>query len=331
MPLPTQSDVHVNRPLTNISIATIQSATNFIASRVFPIVPVQKQSDAYFVYDNAYWNRDEMKVRAPSTESEGSGYSVDPSNTYYAPVYAFHKDIPDQVRANADVPLNPDREATEYVTLKALIKREKLFATGFMAGSIWTGYDYDGVASSPSTNQVLQWNDASSTPIEDVWAAKAYILSQTGFEPNRLVLGYNVYEKLINHPDLVDRIKYGQVPGRVAMVDTSELAQVFKVEEVLVMRAIENTGLEAGTASHSFIAGGKSAMLCYATPSPSIMQPSAGYIFSWTGYTGAGPEGNRIKRLRMDHLNSDRVEIEMAFHMKVISTALGAFWDTLVA
>jgi len=328
MSQPTAGDVHVNRPLTNISIATIQSATNFVASQVFPIVPVEKQSDAYYSYDNAFWNTDEMEVRAPAAESAGSGYEVDATQTYFAKVWAIHKDIPDQVRANADPQINLDSDATKYVTLKALIRREKQFATTFLGSSIWS-YERTGVSSSPGTGEVLQWNDAASTPIEDVWNAKEAILERTGFEPNKLVLGYSVYKALVNHPDFVDRVKYGQTTG-VAMIDTSELAQLFKVEQVLVMRAISNTAKESAAASHSFI-GGKKALLCYAAPAPSLMMPSAGYIFSWTGYLGAGPDGNRIKRMRIDLRSCDRIEIEMAFDMKKISADLGAFWNNIVA
>jgi hypothetical protein len=330
MPLPTQSDVHVNRPLTNISIAHMQDANNFIASQVFPIIPVQKQSDAYFSYDNAYWNKDEMQQRAAGAETAGNGYSVDGTSTYYAKPYGFHKDVPDQVRANADDPINLDREATLYVTQKALIKREKLWSTAYMAGAVWT-YDYDGVSGAPGANEVRQWSDyTNSDPIADVWAGKTAVLQRTGFEPNRLVLGWQVYEKLVNHPDMIDRIKAGQTPGGAAVITATDLAQVFKVEQVLVMRAIENTAAEGATKSHSFI-GGKKAMLVYRPPAPGLMTPSGGYIFSWTGYIGAGPEGQRIKRFRMEALASDRVEIEIAFDMKLISADLGAFWDTVVA
>ncbi len=330
MPLPTAGDVHVNRPLTNMSVAYIQDAKNFIAGEVFPTVPVQKQSDAYWVYDNAYWNSDEMTERKSGTESDGNGYTVDATNTYYCGIKAFHKDIPDPIRANSDIPLNLDMEATSYVTLKALIKRERLFAAAYMAGGVWTR-DYDGVSSTPTTNQVLQWNDAASTPIEDVWDAKQDILEKTGFEPNVLAIGYPVYKTLVNHPDFVDRVKYGQTVGKPAMIDTSELAQLFKVDKVVVMRGIYNSSKE-GIASpvHSFI-GGKVAGLFYAPASPGLMQPSAGYVFSWTGYLGAGPNGQRIKRFRMENLASDRVEIEIAFDMKKIAADLGAFWDTVVA
>src|SRR5690554_4523754 len=99
MPNPTPSDVHVNRPLTTMSLAFMQSADGFVADRVFPNIPVMKQSDTYFTYDRGYFNRVEMKKRAPSTESAGGGYAIG-TDSYNAQVYAFHKDIDDQLRAN---------------------------------------------------------------------------------------------------------------------------------------------------------------------------------------------------------------------------------------
>lgn len=327
---PTPGDVHVNRPLTNISVAFIQSADNFIATKVFPTIPVQKQSDAYWSYAQAYWETDEMELRAPNAPTVGSGYGVDATQTYFAKVWGYHKDVDDQTRANADEPLNLDREATEFVTRKALIKREVLWVAAFFTAGIWD-YDYAGVSLSPGASEVLQWNDAASTPIDDVWNAKEYLLEHTGFEPNVLVLGYPVFKALVNHPDFVDRVKYGQTPGAPAMVDLPEMAALFKVQRVLVMRAIRTTSEEgASSATRSFI-GGKKAGLFYVPPSPGLMTASAGYTFVWTGYTGAGADGNRIKRFRMEPNAADRVEIEMAFDMKKIAASLGAFWDTLVA
>ena len=44
MPSPTPRDVHVDAALTNISIAYKQSDDAFVAEKVFPVVPVGKQS-----------------------------------------------------------------------------------------------------------------------------------------------------------------------------------------------------------------------------------------------------------------------------------------------
>lgn len=336
---PTKSDVHVNRPLTNISIAFVQSRDGFVADKVFPNIPVNKQSDRYFTYDRGEFNRDEMQERAPSTETAGSGYTVDSTPTYYAPVQGFHKDISDQILANYDDPLDAEREVTEYVTLKALLRREVLWVSKYFVTGVWT-FEADGVASDPTAaasydptsstdNKMLQWNDAASTPVEDVRAAMTYVHESTGFRPNKFVCGRRVYDKLVDHPDIIARLDRGQTTGP-AQANKESLAALFEVDQVLVMDAIRNTAAQGATAVHSFI-GGKHALLVYAAPSPGLMTPTAGYTFSWTGYLGASPQGMRVKRFRMDALESDRIEIDQAFEQKMVSNELGYFFEGIVA
>jgi hypothetical protein len=326
---PTPSDVHVSVPLTNISIAYVQDASAFVADTVFPNIPVSKQADRYWTYDRGMFNRDEMQIRAPSTESAGGGYTLDNTPSYYCPVYAFHKDVPDEVRSNADNPLNLDREATIFITQKALIKREKTWVSRFFAAGVWTT-DVTGVAASPGTGDALRWDDANSTPIENIREAKRLIRESTGFEPNVLVLGRAVKDALADHPDLVDRIKYGQTPNGPAMVNMQAMAALFEVDRIVVSNAIENTAVEGATNSHGFIAG-KHALLAYAAPAPGLMTPSAGYTFSWTGHMGATAQGWRIMNFRAPLIKSDRVEIEMAYEQKVIGADLGYFWNGIVA
>lgn len=315
---PTAGDVHVNTPLTNISIAFLQNASNFVASSVFPNIPVSKQGDRYYTYDRGEFNRDEMEKRAPATESAGGGYTLDNTPTYFADVWAFHKDVADQVRANSDSVLAPDREAVEYVTHKALIRREKIFATGFFAASKWT-----------TDNTTANWGGSGTLtdPIVDIEDGKNTVLESTGFEPNTLVLGKNVYSALKNNPDVIERVYSGQTPGGPAMGTLQAMMALFEVERILVMKAIENTAKEGQTNVHSFI-GGDNALLCYVAPSPGLMTPSAGYTFSWTGMLGGGAEGNRIKRFRMENLEADRVEIQMAFDQKLVAADLGYFFST---
>ena len=329
MSQPTAGDVHVNRPLTNIAIAYFQDASDFIADSVFPNIPVSKQSDAYWTIPRDAFNRDEMKIRAPGTESAGGGYEVDPNNTYYAHVRAFHHDIPDQVRSNTDSPLSADNQAAQLVTQKALINREVNWASRYFITGVW-GTDITGVPGAPGAGQIQQWDQATSTPIEDIRLYKRTMKEATGFEPNTLVLGRHVVDVLYDHPDIIDRIKYGQTPGNPANVTTNDLAMLFKIPRILVGNAIQNTAKEGAAEASSFIFG-KAALLCHAASSPGLMIPSAGYSFSWTGFLAAGNMGIRIKRFRMEHLESDRVEIQSAYDQKVVSADLGIFFDQAVA
>lgn len=329
MPQPTSRDVHVNAPLTNISIAFLQNQDTFVASKVFPSIPVNKQSDRYYTYDRGDFNRDEMQLRAPGTESAGSGYSIDNTPTYFADVYAFHKDVPDQIRANADSVLQLDREATEYNAHKALIKKEKIFAANYLVNGVWTSNE-EGVAAAPGANQFLQWNDAASTPIEDIRSEMTTQQQSTGFRPNTLVLTRQVFDALIDHPDIVDRVKYG-TQDQVSLVGVSELSALWKIPRILIMDAIVNNADAGQTNAHDFI-GGKTALLVYSAPNPGLMVPSAGYDFNWSGLLGStGGLGTRVSKFRMQELKSDRVEIEMAFDLKLVAADLGTLFRTAVA
>jgi hypothetical protein len=325
----TQSDAHVNRPLTSISVAYMQDASMFAASRIFPTVPVQKQSDIYFKYDRGDWNRNEMKIRAPATESAGSDYNVTTDN-YYCPVAAVHRDLDDQLRANADDPLNLDSEATAWVSRKGLIYKEVLWATSFFQTGIWATLK-TGVAATPGANQFLQWNDTASEPAKDIKGFMDGMLLSTGVLPNVLVLGRQTYTVLTENDAVVDRIKYGQTPGSPAVVNQNTLAQLFGVDRVEVLSAIVNSAGEGAAESNSFIANGKGAWLGYAAPSPGLMTPSAGYTFAWTGYLGAGAEGGRISSFRMEPIKSDRIEMELAVAPKVVASDLGIFIASAVA
>jgi Phage major capsid protein E len=329
----TNQSVHVDAVLTNISIAFMQNRANFIAGQVFPNVPVSKQSDRYYTFDRGDFNRDEAQQRAPGAESSGSSFNIDNTPTYFTPVWAWHHDVPWQTMVNADAVLNLTRAATEYVMQKLLIRKEVDWVGKYFAGSIWTN-DWDGVSGTPTGSQVKHWSDqVDGDPIKNIRDGRRTIMESTGFEANTLVVGRAVYDALVDHPDIIDRVKYSGGVGNTnpARVNATSLAQLFEVDRVLVSNSIRNTAADNLTNSHSFIAG-KKALLCYAAPTPSLMAPSAGYTFSWTGYLDQGNEfGVAIKRIPMDLKESDRVEGGMAFDHKLVSADLGFFWDTIVA
>lgn len=326
--VPSRGDVHVNSMLTNLSVAFMQEEEGFIADEAFPIVPVRKRSDRYFLYLRDEFNRDEMQKRAPGTESAGGTYTIDNTPNYSAEEWGFHRDVPDSIRDNADEPLNLDNEANLYLSTKALLRKEVQWGATFFVTSVWTNEE-TGVAGAPGASQFRQWNETDSTPIEDIRRWRTATKLSGGRRPNKFVCGAEVYDKLIDHPDVVGRLDRGQTTGP-AMANKDALAALFEVEQVLIMDAIRNTANEGASESNAFI-GGKNALLIYAPPSPGLMTPAAGYTFSWTGRFGASALSTRIKKFRMEHLESDRVEIQGAWDQKLVSADLGYFGLTAVA
>ena len=309
MPQPTSTDVHVDAILTNMSVAYMQEAYAFVASRAFPQVSVNKQTDKYFTYSQADFFRDQVQRRADGTQSAGTGYSLSTAS-YSAEVYALHKDIGDQTRANSDSPLDPDMDATRFLTQQMLIRQEVEWAAAAFATGIW------GTDATPGT----LWDAASSTPIADVETAKNTVLTNTGYVPNTVIMSYKVFSALMDNADIVDRIKY------TSMESLSEdlLARLFNVDRVLIMAGTYNTAAEGATASYSQI-GDKDALVCYTPANPGLMTPSAGYTMVWNGVSAGMGTSSAISRFRLEPEKADRIEIEAAWDTKIVSSALGYF------
>jgi len=319
MPQPTSSQVYIDAILSNIAIAYLQNQTDYIATKVFPVVPVDRQSGKYFLFDKNSFLRDQMERRAPSTESAGSGYT-ESTDSYLCDVFALHKDISDQVRANSQPPNDPDVNATQYLTQMALIKQEVQWTSDYFTTSVWA-------TDKVGTTDFVKWTDyTSSTPLTDLRTGIRTIKINTGFTPNKLVLGYDVWNVLQDHPDLIDRLKVTDNK----MMTTQALAALLRIDEVLVCNAVKATNNEGATGAYDFVQG-KNALLCYAAPSPSIDTPSAGYTFMWSGVSHGMGLNAAIKNIPMPHLESDRLEIQMAWDNKVSATDLGYFYSAAVA
>jgi hypothetical protein len=125
-------------------------------------------------------------------------------------------------------------------------------------------------------------------------------------------------------------------PNDTVRVSASALSSLFfdgGAGRVFIMKSIENTALEGAAAEASTFIGGNKALLCYSAPAPGIETPTAGYTFTWSGFVGATKEseGGRVKKFRIEQIESDRIEHQMAFDMKLVGSDLGFFWDSIVA
>jgi len=329
----TSSTVHTNAPLTNIAVAYMQDSDNYIADKIFPIVPVDFQSDLYYKWSKDDFFRDEAQLRADGQESAGSGLNLT-SDSYAALVWALHKDIGDQMRRNADPAVDIEVAVTRMLMQKLLIRRDRQFASKYLTTGLW-GTDITGVSANPVVGtSVYQWSDgANSDPFSDVSDGQTAILQNTGQEANTLAISWAVYQALRKHPLVIDRVKY-TMQADARSITPELLAAAFDVERVCVAKSTYNTAAEGAVGTYSF-AVGKTALLCHSAPEPGLMIPSAGYIFGWAGLEGNNadgisawyePEPNRGKPG-----STVRCEAEMAFDMKLVGSDLGYFFTSIVA
>lgn len=318
MPQPTAGDVHISRPLTDLSVAYLQDQAMFIADKVFPIVPVTHQANQYFVYDKEDWFRIEAKPRAAGTASAGSGWELS-TDAYACLRDSLHKDVDDETAANADPAINIDRDAMEYVMQQLWLKRETDFFTTFFGSGIWS-------TDVPAGSLVGgKWDTATGDPIADVRAQASAIQSLTGRRGNVFSCTQPVWDVIADNPNFIDRIKYTQ-----RGVTSPELfAEAAGIDEVVVGGAVRNTAAEGATEATDFFAN-DGALLTHRPASPGLYTPSAGYHFAWTGFTGASSLGTRVKRFRIEEIESWRVEGDLYVDQKQVAPDLGVFFEDVL-
>lgn len=332
MSQPTPGDVYVSAPLSNVSLNYIQDQTTGIADQMFPVVPVTIQAGIVWEWDLAYLLKNGMKPRSPNAETEGIGNKLNQNKTYATIVEGLHVDIPDQRRANETSPIDSDRAATIQLTQQAWQRREITLKSKAFKTGVWTGFtDGTGVAGAPGTNQIKQWDQATSTPVKDVTTLSTALKLATGIRPNRLSMGRPVWDALKYNPDIIDRIKFSSGNTNPAIVTMQAVAALFEVDKILISDVVQATSNEGATTLTTAFVIGKEFVLSYAPPAAGVDTPSAGYTFAWNGYLGASAYGSRMKKFRMENIAADRVEIEQAYDQNVLAPLLGGYYSTVVA
>lgn len=305
MPEPTLSDVHVDQALTDFSLAYFQRPESYLAGGVFPIVPVAKRSNKYFVYDKNELLRTDAQKRSPGTESAVRSYTLSTAD-YFCEVYSIAVDVSEQIRANADPALDPEEDAARVTAQDLRIRMDIDFGSQLFSTGIW------------GTETTATWSGTTGDPISDIATAIRTVLSETGFRPNTLVLGaQSWYDGLWQNAAIVARLPNDSPK----IVTTDFIANMFDFDRVFISESVQFTGDEGTTGTPGFIHGDH-ALVAYVDPGAGLREPTAGKTFVWTGLVG-GEGGIRTKRLEMPWKDAmPRVESDVAFDFKVVATDL---------
>jgi hypothetical protein len=294
--------------MSNISIAFGNS--EYIADQVFPVVPVQKKSDVYFTFDKSAWFRDAIGPRAPGTPARRVDYSIS-TGSYLCLPYALGKAVTDEERDNADSALQPDVEATEFVTDKLLLGLEIRVANIISTSTNW--------ASASNLTSGTQWSSDSSTPTANIITLMQAVRQKIGRRANTAVLGAAVMERLMDHPEFLDRLKYTR-DG--AVLKSDDIADWFGFQKVLIGEGVKVTSQE-GAADTIADIWGDFFWVGWVPPTASLRTPAAGYVFEWKGRT--------TERFREDQEHQDIIAVEHHTDERITASDSGAIYTDLLA
>lgn len=262
-------DAHLDVPLSNLAIKAFAGASDYIAQRLFPIVPVDKQSGKYYIIDKDSWLRIGYSLRAPKTAPRRLNFKVS-SDSYFANNYSLAGDNAKEDLANADTAVRLRQNTTDFVTNMLMRDYEDRVARKVTSGT--------NLGSYVSLSGTAKWSDyTNSDPLSDVSTAHAFVRQNTGLKANTMVIDEDTIAIIRRHPLLLDLFKY--TAG--GMVTQAQLQEAFDIQNVLIGRGIKNNALEGATASITNI-WGNNVILCYVEPGVSLETATFGLSFRWT-------------------------------------------------
>lgn len=322
---PTGSgNIHYDQILTNVSLG-YEQVGEFISEKIAKPVPVKKQTDKYYVHGRESWVPSGTDYRAPGTVANEIGGIKVSTDTYYAQEHALQTVVTDEERENADSAFSPDKDATDLVTKKTLLNRELAIRNFVVDAARY------GTGLTKTLTATTQWDVyATSDPVQDIRAAKFAVHNASFVDPNVAVIPYQVMFFLLDHPKIIDRIKYTD-----RAILTEEL-----VASVLGLQGVVVPGMPVGTAAGTpdnfnmtaTYLWGDDVLLAYVPKSAGLKVPAFMYEFVWT----YGGKVQAVDRWREEVRKSDVVRVSRRYDLKMIgvgtnSADAGTYNKSIVA
>ena len=279
-----KSNTFVSPLLTNISLAYRNEA--YIAEILMPMVAVKKDTAQIATYwmDNL---RVVEAIRAQWAKANEVNHSVSIGEHYILQDHALKEMVSKEEEDNADKPINPRIDATENLTDRMQVIKEKALSDIMNDTSIIT------------QNVTLSWTDQwtdydNSDPFDDIKTWIETVRTNSGKKPNTFTMGYTTMITLLNHPAVIDRIITTATTVVTPELVMEALKKAFPwIKKILVWDSQYNSGVEWETDALADI-WGDNFRIGYIEQKPRLKSRSFGFTYQKKG------ENRRVKVLKYD-------------------------------
>ena len=239
--------VHIEAAVTSFAVGYQEQ--EFAAAKIYPIVPVSKKNDKYWLF-----GKEQFDAQTTRRGADGSYTRVkhDQSNvSYLCEEDGLEEPIDKSEIDNADDPVRPKETAAAIIKQQMLISLERRLALEILT----TNSPTTTVTNSGSSAATGQWDNATADPILQVKTARAAIRALGGPKPNRIAIGSAALSILKQHPLITNRVIYGGLSMSGGIVSNAALAALFEVDEVIELDQVYNTAKQGQATSLSNIWG----------------------------------------------------------------------------
>lgn len=268
--MPQYESVHVKRTLTNVAIAYFQSPDVFHADGLSPLVRVAKSSDYYYIFGREHF-RVLDPIRRPGTTPVEVKHTVS-KDQYVVAERSLREKVTQEEKDEADNPIEPEADATRYVSERLRLSREHRVATQLQNAS---NYQTGMKVTLAGDAQFDKYT--SSDPIGVIQTAVDAVAAR-GKAPNTMWMGYEVWSKLKHHPDFIARLE----DQSTRIVTVPLLKAIWEeLEEIYICRALYDSATEGQTEALNYVWGKKLGIAYINRALPNKKVPSFNYTFVW--------------------------------------------------
>jgi len=281
---------------------------------MFPVLPVKKESDKYFIYGKEHYAR-HGTLRADGAEANEFNWTVS-TGSYSCEEYALKTPVTDREKANADSPLSPAVDATEMLTdaikLDWEVRHQTMATT---AASYATGH---------SAAAATQWNNSTGSVMADILTGQEVIRRSCQRYPNYIFIPSRVAMYAAQNTTILDLVKYTHSDLLIkGPEDSWVLPPVLWGMKVVVSMAVQNTANLAQAETLADI-WDDTVILSYINPSPGLKKITWGYTIQSRAW--------QTKTWREEARASDMVEVGVIRCAKIVCTDCAyRITDTLAA
>lgn len=303
---PTMSQIHVDKPLQNMTVASIGQA--YPALRLFGEVTVVHESDKYHTYDLGDTRRAEADEIAVGGEAQEIAYGIS-QGSYTLDERGLKIVVADRIVRNADSPLNPLADGARILANQLTLSRAKAIS------------DYATSTANYTNSETLagadQWSDQNSSPLDAIRQKAAQIELDLGRWPEVFAMGRTTWLDLLKHQDIADVI--ASTSDKTPMSMMQALAAQIMVDEVIVLTESYTSSNRGQTDAFTRVWADDAALLLR-DPAPTTMSIQFG---SWMIQRG---RKFAVRRWRSEEREAWVVEVRITDGIEQISALGGYLW-----
>jgi len=300
--MPDKSKIHQDSALTGISVR--YKNETYLADIVSPHYPVKHLSNKYYIY-----SKDNFRLEESRRSSNGEAREVNwdmSTGTYTLERHSFKHLVGDDDKENADPGVDLEKDATEVLTDKILLRKEKSLIDLIHTNGNWANESSLGAAGAWSANTT------ASNPILVVDSATTAIVKNSGKRANVAIMDLTTFKAAKNHTSILDLVKYTSADS----ITEAMLAKLFNIKNVYVSQAVENSAAEGLSDSQGFLMTDV-CWVGYLEKAPGLMKPSAFYTLF------KGQKKFEVKRWREEGRDGVFIEVNSYYQHKPIATDCG--------